>query len=78
MCALWHVCPPTQIKKYNREFKWTDFIISDIKKSELFMGKASKNNTKSADRLTPISLLEGAEAFTLLLAPQLVLLTQER
>lgn len=42
------------------------------------MGKANKNNTENADRLTPISLLEGAEAFTLLLAPQLVLLTQER
>lgn len=42
------------------------------------MGKASKNNTENADRLTLISLLEGAEAFTLLLAPQLVLLTQER
>lgn len=42
------------------------------------MGKANKNNTESADRLTPISLLEGAKAFTLLLAPWLVLLTQER
>lgn len=42
------------------------------------MGKPNKNNTENTVRLTPISLLEGAEAFTLLLAPQLVLLSQKR
>lgn len=41
------------------------------------MGKPNKNNTENTVRLTPVSFLEGAKAFTLLLVPQLVLLSQE-